>query len=215
MTNSRTMYDSRSSSRERNVSLTEKDNPKNAYYGQRPGSSDGGPGRRLKGKNMSSNRITTIPGKDNKGRPNVLADVGEDSRRNARTPIPIIVDAQKDSLERRWNELCEEKKQIEGDLAKYSKAAFTARQVQIRKENYGVCKTDSITTWMGEKAKMEQERQLLVARKVTIEQQMLQMKPRLKTLRQEDDWLEKHSHLELLRSIVFELREIKELLKRK
>lgn len=156
----------------------------------------------------------TIPGKDIKGHNTVMADVGEDSRRSGRVPVPVLVDRERDSIEKQWRELCAEKKSIEGELTKYSKTALSAAQLKVRNENYGASRDISIAAWISKKSEMDSVRRQLVDRKVSIETEMIILKPRIKQLNQRDDWEENHMHLELLRSIVFELREIKAFLKK-
>ena len=162
---------------------------------------------------MNSSELTVS--RNEKGKETVVVDVGEDTRRIARVPVHFLADQERESVEKQWGNLAKEKKELEGKLSKYSKAAIAAAQMRVRKENYGVCKANSIEAWIAEKSKLESERQLLVSRKITIEQEMIRLKPRMRALNQQGDWDEKHMHLELLRSIVFELRDIKELLRRK
>jgi len=161
------------------------------------------------------NVTNTVPDKDIKGHETVIADVGEESRRAGRTPIPIIIDKEQKAIEKRWVELLAEKKDIEGELTKYSKTAMAAAQLQTRKENYGASRDTSIVAWITKKTEMDKIRQSLVSKKIALEKEMSLLKPRLSLLNRRNDWDEKHAHLELLRSIVYELRDIKELLKRR
>lgn len=64
------------------------------------------------------------------------------------------------------------KKKLEAELALYSKAAFSAAQLRIRKDN----PHDSFAVWMRERARMEERRQQLIKRKVVVEDRLAEVK---------------------------------------
>lgn len=102
--------------------------------------------------------------------------VSESSRRDASGRDPSL---QFESYRDEMDYLVAQKRNIEGRLASYSKAAFAGEQAKIRRE-FAHDSNTSFNNWVSKKARMEAERRQLIAKKNEVEDEILRIKPLLK-----------------------------------
>lgn len=120
-----------------------------------------------------------IPASHHPAQKRVVAQVSEATRRAAQSPSRQSADLQKE-----YDGLVALKISLQDQLTKYSKSSLAKEQLDIRRQ-YRNNQSKSIEAWIERKSQLEQERRELVHRVQKIEQRLIEMKPRMQRLKEE------------------------------
>lgn len=138
----------------------------------------------------------------------VVAQVSQASRQMSRAATGEVA-----TFLEEYNQLVQEKRQIESQLGRYSKASMLKEQQRVRRET-----RNNINAWINRKAALESERKDLVDQKMDIEQRISLIKERaMQEKRERSDFSDpgatrKQEELEVSKEILVELRKIRILL---
>lgn len=150
------------------------------------------------------------PGNDAKGHPRVFVQVSSDTRSMGRQSVQDHIEEGRREQEKKLDsELAEAiglKATLEAEVSeKYGRIAYTEAQAKSRQECIGLSDRTSVMTWLSMRTKMDAEKRKLLHRKTMIEADIRRLKGALLDVRNGNRPGEDFS--ELLRSIIFELRQ--------
>lgn len=114
-----------------------------------------------------------IESKTHRPSPVVGSTASQSSKRDAnRSVVPKF-----ETYAEEWSHWVIEKRRLDTQLSAYTKRAFSAEQLRIRKQMQDSGTKPSFSAWQHRKAEMEQERHALVVEKSAVEEELARLKP--------------------------------------